>query len=212
VRTAARGRPFACKVSFSVSSPTARDSASNLPIIPSRELQFESGVESGQAGCCLTSMAHSAHSNPCHNYRISIQESLPLAINEKGNKRMTPERWQQIRGVLEEALELPPEQRSAFLQQNFSGDPSLWQEVETLLASSPDVRSSRGSYSKPRFSDTSLCRSGFPAIADKQAGRPSAHSCPADRSIPLPLLRKGIAGCALRADTFEVDERELLRP
>jgi serine/threonine protein kinase/Tfp pilus assembly protein PilF len=55
---------------------------------------------------------------------------------------MTPERWQQIRGVLEEALELAPEQRSAFLQRNCSADPSLRQEVETLLASSPDVRSS----------------------------------------------------------------------
>jgi serine/threonine protein kinase/Tol biopolymer transport system component len=55
---------------------------------------------------------------------------------------MTPERWQQIRGVLEEALELAPEQRSAFLQRNCSSDPSLRQEVETLLASSPDVRSS----------------------------------------------------------------------
>ena len=55
---------------------------------------------------------------------------------------MTPERWQQIRGVLEEVLELAPEQRSAFLQRTCSGDPSLRQEVETLLASSPDVRSS----------------------------------------------------------------------
>ena len=55
---------------------------------------------------------------------------------------MTPERWQQIRGVLEEALELAPEQRSAFLQRNCSSDPSLRQEVETLLASSPDMRSS----------------------------------------------------------------------
>ena len=55
---------------------------------------------------------------------------------------MTPERWQQIRGVLEEALELAPERRSAFLQRNCSADPALRQEVETLLASSPDVRSS----------------------------------------------------------------------
>jgi eukaryotic-like serine/threonine-protein kinase len=39
-------------------------------------------------------------------------------------------------------LELAPEQRSAFLQRNCSSDPSLRQEVETLLASSPDVRSS----------------------------------------------------------------------
>ena len=54
---------------------------------------------------------------------------------------MTPERWQQIRDVLEEALELEPEQRSAFLQRNCSSDPALRQEVETLLASSPNVRS-----------------------------------------------------------------------
>jgi serine/threonine protein kinase len=55
---------------------------------------------------------------------------------------MTPERWQQIRDVLEKALELTPEQRSAFLSQACSSDPSLRQEVETLLASNPDVRSS----------------------------------------------------------------------
>jgi len=73
----------------------------------------------------------------------SLSESLcPWGINEQGNKLMTPERWQQIREVLEEALELAPEQRSAFLQQNCSADPSLRQEVETLLASSPDARSS----------------------------------------------------------------------
>ncbi|MGB6383873.1 MAG: protein kinase [Terriglobales bacterium] len=55
---------------------------------------------------------------------------------------MTPERWQQIREVLEKALELAPSERSAFLQQACSSDQSLRQEVETLLASSPDVRSS----------------------------------------------------------------------
>ena len=55
---------------------------------------------------------------------------------------MTPERWQQIRDVLEKALELPPGERSAFLNRACSSDPSLRQEVETLLASSDDVRSS----------------------------------------------------------------------
>jgi eukaryotic-like serine/threonine-protein kinase len=54
---------------------------------------------------------------------------------------MTPERWQQIRDVLEKALELAPEERSAYLNQACSSDPSLRQEVETLLASSADVRS-----------------------------------------------------------------------
>ena len=52
---------------------------------------------------------------------------------------MTPERWQQIHDLLEKALELPPGERSASC---CSTDPSLRQEVETLLASSDDVRSS----------------------------------------------------------------------
>ena len=55
---------------------------------------------------------------------------------------MTPERWQTIRDVLEKALELAPGERSAFLNRACSSDQTLRQEVETLLASSDDVRSS----------------------------------------------------------------------
>ena len=55
---------------------------------------------------------------------------------------MTPERWQQIRDVLEQALELAPEQRSALVERACSADDSLRHEVEVLLASSDDVRSS----------------------------------------------------------------------
>jgi eukaryotic-like serine/threonine-protein kinase len=75
---------------------------------------------------------------------------------------MTPERWQQIRSVLEEALELPPAHRSAFLQRNYSADSSLRQEVETLLASSPDVRTSFLQSSLPRVLDDS-CAQELPA-------------------------------------------------
>ena len=55
---------------------------------------------------------------------------------------MTPERWQQIRDVLEQALSLAPGERSAFLNQACSADASLRREVETLLASGEEVRSS----------------------------------------------------------------------
>ncbi len=55
---------------------------------------------------------------------------------------MTPERWQQIRDVLEKVLELAPTERSAYLNQACQSDPSLRQEVDTLLASSDQVRSS----------------------------------------------------------------------
>jgi eukaryotic-like serine/threonine-protein kinase len=54
---------------------------------------------------------------------------------------MTPERWQQIKGVLEQALELAPEERSAFLDRS-SPDLALRKEVETLLSASNEVRSS----------------------------------------------------------------------
>ncbi len=52
---------------------------------------------------------------------------------------MTPERWQQIREVLEEAQELEPAERSAFLDRACLSDQSLRQEVEVLLASSDDA-------------------------------------------------------------------------
>jgi eukaryotic-like serine/threonine-protein kinase len=53
---------------------------------------------------------------------------------------MTPERWQQIRDVLQEALELAPDQRPAFLDHTCSADSSLRNEVESLLAASDDLR------------------------------------------------------------------------
>jgi tetratricopeptide (TPR) repeat protein len=55
---------------------------------------------------------------------------------------MTPERWQQIRDVLERALELKPHQRSVFLDTACLFDQSLRQEVEALLAASDDALSS----------------------------------------------------------------------
>ena len=48
---------------------------------------------------------------------------------------MTPERWQQIGMLYEEALELSPEERAAFLAQACGNDFDLRQEVESLLAS-----------------------------------------------------------------------------
>jgi len=54
---------------------------------------------------------------------------------------MTPERWEQIRDVLEKALELAADERSAFLDGACSSDPSLRNEVEVLLAQSANVPS-----------------------------------------------------------------------
>jgi eukaryotic-like serine/threonine-protein kinase len=54
---------------------------------------------------------------------------------------MTPERWEEIRDVLEKALELAPEERSVFLDGVCSSDPPLRDEVEALLASNPNMPS-----------------------------------------------------------------------
>jgi eukaryotic-like serine/threonine-protein kinase len=47
---------------------------------------------------------------------------------------MTPERWQRIADAFEATLELSTEERSAFLAKLSSDDPSLRNEVESLLA------------------------------------------------------------------------------
>jgi serine/threonine protein kinase len=55
---------------------------------------------------------------------------------------MKPEQWQQAREVLADALELKPEDRPAFLDRACSSDHTLRREVERLLSSSDEARSS----------------------------------------------------------------------
>jgi protein kinase-like protein len=54
---------------------------------------------------------------------------------------MKPEQWQQAREVLADALELKPEDRSAFLDRACSSDHALRHEVERLLSSSDEALS-----------------------------------------------------------------------
>jgi eukaryotic-like serine/threonine-protein kinase len=55
---------------------------------------------------------------------------------------MTPERWQQVKGVLHQALEIAPDERSAFLDSARWTDHSLRREVESLLSLNDEARSS----------------------------------------------------------------------
>jgi eukaryotic-like serine/threonine-protein kinase len=50
-----------------------------------------------------------------------------------------PERWRRIAPLLEEALELPPEERASFLQGASGEDPGLRAEIEALLAADSDA-------------------------------------------------------------------------
>jgi non-specific serine/threonine protein kinase/serine/threonine-protein kinase len=45
------------------------------------------------------------------------------------------ERWQQVRSILDRAIELPASERSPYLDQNCADDPELREEVESLLRS-----------------------------------------------------------------------------
>jgi len=55
---------------------------------------------------------------------------------------MTRKRWQEVCDMLKKALELAPQQRPALLDQACGADRSLRQELEVLLASNDDARSS----------------------------------------------------------------------
>ena len=46
---------------------------------------------------------------------------------------MNPDRWRQVDLLLEEAIEIPPEHRSAFLDRACSADPGLRRDVDALL-------------------------------------------------------------------------------
>jgi serine/threonine protein kinase len=63
---------------------------------------------------------------------------------------MTPERWQKMKGVLYEALELPLEQRAEFLDRACSGEDSFRREVDSLLSSNDLAPSTLFHSSEPR--------------------------------------------------------------
>ena len=48
---------------------------------------------------------------------------------------MTPDRWKEVAGTFERALDLPVDERAAFIQTNCNGDEDLRREVESLLES-----------------------------------------------------------------------------
>ncbi len=52
---------------------------------------------------------------------------------------MTPERWQQVKEVLQSVLEIAPSDRAAFIDRACDGDQELRQEVETLLATDDGI-------------------------------------------------------------------------
>jgi serine/threonine protein kinase len=58
-----------------------------------------------------------------------------MAPDRRSATRMTPERWQKVRRVFDQAASLPSEERPAYLDKTCAGDPDLRREVESLLLS-----------------------------------------------------------------------------
>jgi len=67
---------------------------------------------------------------------------LAPSRDKKGDQAMTPEHWQRVRDLLHAALQLAPEQRSAFLDQECLTDHSLRHEVQSFLDSGDETLSS----------------------------------------------------------------------
>jgi Tol biopolymer transport system component len=125
---------------------------------------------------------------------------------------MRPERWQQIRDVLEKALELAPGERSAFLKRACSSDPSLRDEVETLLASSDDVRSSFLQSSAPRVTLAAGTRLGEYEVktlvgAGGMGEVYRARDSRLGRDVAIKVLPSSLSGDPDRLRRFEQEAR-----
>lgn len=98
------------------------------------------------------------------------------------------DRWQRVRALFEQALELPPDEAAAFLDRSCAGDPGLRSEVEACLAADREA----GSF---------LATLAYPAAAvlladtSPDADGPSAGEAVEGRSIgPYRVLRRAGRG------------------
>jgi eukaryotic-like serine/threonine-protein kinase len=73
---------------------------------------------------------------------VGFGTSVVVPATEQKRVVMTEERWQEIKSVLESAMELDSGKRQAYLDQACAADPSLRREVESLLAADQEARRS----------------------------------------------------------------------
>src|SRR5436309_7398599 len=64
-----------------------------------------------------------------------MADSESVALPRDQRSSVTSERWKRVEAVFEQVLELPQDQRAAFLQENCTSDAEVRREVESLLNS-----------------------------------------------------------------------------
>jgi hypothetical protein len=70
-----------------------------------------------------------------------LGESMFATRHQPEEGGMTPERWRQVEGVFQAALERPQDQRAGFLDETCAGDEALRKEVESLLGFDQQAKS-----------------------------------------------------------------------
>lgn len=106
---------------------------------------------------------------------------------------MTPDRWKEVKDILDEVLQCPPEKQSARLEARCGDDASLRAEVESLLEAEASV---------PAFLDEGAGALGFPFLEDA-AG---ASLGPAEQVGPYRLVEEigsGGMGIVYRAERVD---------
>jgi eukaryotic-like serine/threonine-protein kinase len=125
---------------------------------------------------------------------------------------MTPERWQQVREVLHQALELAPEHRPSFLEQACSTDHSLRREVESLLESADEAHSDFLPSSAVRVMLAQGTRLGDYEVQSLlgMGGMGEvyrAHDRRLDREVAIKVLPASLSSDPGRMRRFEVEAR-----
>src|SRR5690606_18745412 len=138
-----------------------------------------------------------------------------------------PERWAKVRAILEEALDLPPDERSAFVARATQGDERLTAEVEELLRIDTGTEDTRLGLPEPEILGGWLEEHMGRVLAGKRigsfrlrrilgyGGMGTVYEAEQDsprRVVALKMMRLGLgAPAALRRFRWEIDVLARLR-